>query len=110
MTRRLMTLALACGFAFALTGCSTSPTSSVMSVEVIGPTLQVGATGQFRATATLSDGTKQDVTSASTWTSSATAVATVTAAGIVTALAPGATTITATYQGTAAKDTIQVIG
>jgi uncharacterized protein YjdB len=110
MTRRLMTLALAGGFALALTACSNSPSTSVMSVAVTGPTLQVGATGQFRATATLSDGTTQDVTSASTWTSSATAVATVTAAGIVTAVAPGSTTITATYQGTAAKDAIQVIG
>jgi len=110
MTQRLMTLSLAGGLALALTACSTGPSSSVMSVAVIGPTLQVGATGQFRATATLSDGTTQDVTSASTWTSSATSVATVTAAGVVTALTPGATTITATYQGTAGKDPIQVIG
>jgi uncharacterized protein YjdB len=110
MTRRLTTLALAFGFAFALMGCSSSPSTSVMSVAVTGPTLEVGATSQFRATATLSDGTKQDVTSASTWTSSNTAVATVTAAGIVTALTIGSTTITATYQGTAAKDMIQVIG
>jgi uncharacterized protein YjdB len=84
--------------------------TSVMSVAVTGPTLEVGATGQFRATATLSDGTKQDVTAGSTWTSSATAIATVTSAGIVTALSPGLTTITATYQGTAAKDVVQVIG
>jgi hypothetical protein len=110
MNRRLTALALAFAVAFVVTGCSTSPTSSVMSVAVAGPTLQVGATGQFKATATLSDGTKQDVTAASTWTSSNTAVATVTAAGLVTAVSAGSTVITATYQGTAAKDTIQVIG
>jgi uncharacterized protein YjdB len=109
MTRRLTTLLLVFGVACALTGCSTSPSTSVMSVAVTGPTLEVGATGQFKATATLSDGTKQDVTSASTWTSSNTAVATVTTAGVVTAVTTGSTTITATYQGTSAKDTIQVV-
>lgn len=110
MTRRVTTVVLACAFAFALAACSNSPSTAVMSVEVIGPTLEVGATGQFKATATLSDGTKQDVTPVSTWTSSNTAVATVTAAGLVTAVAVGSTTITATYQGTTAKDPIQVIG
>jgi hypothetical protein len=110
MARRLTYLAMACVFVFALTGCSTSPSTSATSVAVTGPTLEVGATGQFKATATLSDGTKQDVTAASTWTSSNTAVATVTATGMVTAVTVGMTTITATYQGTAAKDTIQIIG
>ena len=110
MTRRLTALALACAVAFVLTGCSTSPSTSPTSVAVTGPTLEVGATGQFKATATLTDGTKQDVTAVSTWTSSNTAVATVTAAGIVTAVSLGSTVITATYQGTAAKDTIQIIG
>jgi len=110
MTRRLTILALAFGFAFTLPGCSTGPSTAVSSVVVIGPSLEVGATGQFQATATLADGTKQDVTTASTWTSSNTAVATVTSAGVVTALSVGSTTITATYEGTAAKDMIQVVG
>jgi hypothetical protein len=110
MARRLTTLALACALGVALTGCSTSPSTATTSVTVTGPTLEVGATGQFKATATLSDGTKQDVTAVSTWSSSNTAIATVTATGMVTAVSAGMTTITATYQGTSAKDTIQIIG
>jgi hypothetical protein len=59
---------------------STSPSSgsptSVTSVAVTG-TVALGGSAQFNATATLSNGKTQDVTSQSTWQSSNTTVATV---------------------------------
>jgi len=57
-----------------------------------------GQASQLTATATLSDGTTQNVTSSATWQSSNVAVATVSSTGLVTAGAAGTTTITATLQ------------
>ncbi len=57
---------------------------------------------QLTAIATLSDGTTQNVTSATTWQSSSATVATVSTGGLVTAVAAGTATITATYQGKSA--------
>jgi len=53
---------------------------------------------QCRATAQLTNGSTQDITGSSTWTSSNTAVATVDATGRVTHLGSGQTEIRATYQ------------
>jgi hypothetical protein len=58
--------------------------------------VDVGLTQPFTATGNYSDGTKQDLTSLVTWTSSNTARATITAAGVATGVSPGVTTITAT--------------
>lgn len=59
-----------------------------------------GTTGPFKATATYSDGTTQDVTSLATWSSANTSIATVNAQGVATAVAiSGSTTLTATYGG-----------
>jgi hypothetical protein len=58
-----------------------------------------GATEQYTATATYSDGSTAVVTSTATWASSSAAVATINAAGLATALASGTTTITATVSG-----------
>jgi ABC-type glycerol-3-phosphate transport system substrate-binding protein len=110
MTRQLTTLGLALAFALALTGCSsTTPSATVSSVVVTGTTVGVGLTVQFTATATMSDGTTQNVTSAAAWQSSNPAVATV-ALGLVTGVTDGQTTITATYQGLSATDVAQVGG
>jgi len=70
--------------------------TTVVSVNVAipaGGTIFIGAQVQFRATATLSDGTTADRTSTATWGSDAPAVATVSSSGIVTAHAPGEATI-----------------
>jgi len=109
MTRPLTTLALTFGLALALAGCSTAPSATVVSVAVTGPTVSVGLTAQFTATATMSDGTTQNVTTAAAWQSSNPAVATV-VLGVVTGVADGQTTITATYAGLAATDVAQVAG
>jgi N-formylglutamate amidohydrolase len=82
----------------------TSPTEStatVTAVRVTGPTsfTTSGQTGQFVATANVSNGSSQTVTSSATWQSSNAAVATVSASGLLKTVGPGATTVTAAYQG-----------
>jgi uncharacterized protein YjdB len=79
-----------------LTGISLTPTS---------PTISVGGTQTFSATATYSNGgANQDVTTTATWSSSVTTVATV-SAGVAKALAAGESTITASFtQGTTTVD------
>jgi hypothetical protein len=53
---------------------------------------------QLTATITLDDGTTQDVTKATRWTSTNTAVAVVTTSGVVTTITPGTTGLIGTYQ------------
>jgi hypothetical protein len=82
---------------------STAPTPPngeiVSSVAVKGSTdfMSVGQTVQLTATATLSDGTTQNVSAAATW-QALTGGATVTSGGLVTAVTSGTVTIQATYQ------------
>jgi hypothetical protein len=71
-------------------------------------TLAAGLTDQLTATATLSNATTADVTSSATWQSSDTAVATVSVGGVVTAVAAGAVTFTASYQGKSAIHALTV--
>jgi len=98
-----VSLSLACGSASSPNSPSAMPAvgGSVQSLKVTGPPLVVGDTGQFTAKATMADGTSQDVTSQSTWTSSNTAIATVNAAGLVTAVKEGGVSIRATFRGSA---------
>jgi len=103
-------LAILCGAALAAAvgcGSSTSPTT-VSSVTVTGAAPAIGATSQFTATAAMSDGTTQDVTSQSTWTTSNAGVATVTTAGVVSGIAAGSVTVGATYQSVSGTDAIVV--
>jgi len=92
-------------------GSITSSTSrTVATITVVGivvtpvsPSLNVGQTQQFTATAHFSDGTTQDITASAHWSSSTVGVATinngVSGGGLATAKAIGTTTITATFQG-----------
>lgn len=68
----------------------------------------MGATTQFSATATLSDGTTVPVTSTASWSSSNSAAATVNASGAVTGVAAGDADITATYQTISGKAHVTV--
>lgn len=86
----------------------TAPSLGTVTVTGNGSLTSVGQTTQLTATANLSDGSKQNVTTTATWQSSSPAVATVSGAGVVTAVAAGSTTITATYQGKSATFTITV--
>ena len=78
---------------------STTPT--VVTVAVSGPGLleQQGATGQFVAKATLTNGAVEDRTNSATWLSDNTNVASVSSAGLVTARGDGSATISATVSG-----------
>src|SRR5262249_38893843 len=72
------------------------PTLTSIAVTPANPTVTVGGTQQFTATATYSDSSTLDVTNQVTFASSATGVATVTAGGLATGVAAGSTTISAT--------------
>src|SRR5438067_972940 len=105
---RSLTIAFAAAVAIALgmAGCSDSspaptPSPSVSSVSVTGSTPNVGATTQFSATATLSNGTTQAVTSQASWQSTDTTVATVSSSGAVTGVDGGNADVRATYSGVA---------
>jgi hypothetical protein len=78
-----------------------SPTPTVTSVTVGGSTSfsSINQTSQLTATANLSNGTTQAVTTQATWQSSNTTVATVSASGLVTAVGAGQADLRATYQG-----------
>ena len=85
-----------------------APMLTSMAVTPSNPSLLAGATQQFTATATYSDGSTQNVTSQATWTSSSTAVATINASGLATAVAAGSTTISAALAGVTGSTTLTV--
>jgi uncharacterized protein YjdB len=86
---------------FTATAALTITPRAVTSVAVAPATvsLAAGLTQQLTVTATLDDGSTQDVTSSAAYASSAAAVATVSSGGLVSAAAPGTATITATAGG-----------
>jgi hypothetical protein len=80
-----------------------------IAVTPAGPTLAIGGTQQFVATATYSDGTTANETTAATWSSSSPAVATVGAAtGLATALEGGTATISASIGTITGSTTLNV--
>jgi murein DD-endopeptidase MepM/ murein hydrolase activator NlpD len=90
------------------TSTSSSSTATVASVTVVGTAPSVGSESQLTATATLSSGGMQNVTTQATWTTSSAAVATVNAAGVVTGVTVGSAVITATYQTRAGSATLSI--
>jgi hypothetical protein len=112
MVRSLTSFLTATVLALALAACGSKSTpvapATVASVAVNGTAPRVGASAQFSATATFSDGTTQIVTSQAAWISSNTSVATV-AAGTVAGLAPGESDITATYQNVAGRVHVTIV-
>lgn len=75
-----------------------TPTPTVTGLTVTGGTPTVGTTAQMTATAALSNGATQNVTSTATWRSSNNGIATVNATGLVAAVGSGAVDISATHQ------------
>ena len=75
-----------------------TPTAGLTSIVVTPAVMTVlaGATQQFTATGTYSDGSTQVLGSGVAWESSDSSVATIGAAGLATAVAPGSTTVSAT--------------
>jgi Bacterial Ig-like domain (group 2) len=78
-------------------------------VTPANPSIIEGTTKQFTATGTFSDNSTQDLTSQVTWASAAPAFATITSAGLATAVAPGTSTINATFNGVAGSTLLAVI-
>ena len=77
----------------------TSPTGASLSYIILtsgSASLPKGISEQFIATGVYSDGTKQNLTASSTWSSSNPAVATISNSGVATAVGAGTAKITAT--------------
>jgi hypothetical protein len=65
------------------------PSLSSLTITPSSPSVVAGQNQQFTAEGTFSDGSKKDLTSSATWTSSNTAVATINGSGMATSAAPG---------------------
>src|SRR5205807_1975746 len=73
--------------------------------------LAVGASVQFHATGSYSDGSTREITATVTWASSSTSVATITNSGtkgVATGVAAGSTTISATLSGVSGSTPLTV--
>ena len=77
------------------------PASTLTSIAVSPDftSINTGATQQFTATGSYSDGSTQNLTSQVTWTSSNTSVATIGSGGVASSVSAGTTTITAAMSG-----------
>lgn len=90
----------------AATPSSTTPGPALISIAITQPsTLSINLilayqkSQQFVATGSYSDGSKKDITTLVTWTSSASNIASITSAGLTTGIAVGTTLITASMPG-----------
>jgi trimeric autotransporter adhesin len=79
-----------------------------LSVAPLNPSIPLGNTQQFMATAVYSDSTTHDVTASATWSSSNTGIATISASGLASSVTQGSATISATYGGQSASTTLTV--
>jgi hypothetical protein len=84
------------------------PTLTSIVVTPANPTNLVGATQQFTATGTYSDGSTQNVTSQAAWSSSKTTVATINGSALATAVSAGTATISAALSGVTGSTTLTV--
>jgi acetyl esterase/lipase len=80
---------------------STTLTVTAVAVSVIYvapgvPSIALGTTRQFTATATMTDGETRDLTAAAQWSSGTSGVATIASGGLATSVGVGVTGITAT--------------
>ena len=85
-----------------------APTLIAITVAPANTTNLVGASQQFAATGTYSDGSTQNITSQVTWTSSSAGVATINASGLATAVSDGTTTISAGLSGVSGSAALTV--
>lgn len=86
----------------------TSGTLQSITVTPANQSISIGATQNFVATGSYSDGTTQVITSSVTWTSSSPSVATITQSGQATGVAKGSTTIQAASGGITGSTTLTV--
>jgi hypothetical protein len=93
---------------FTITQAAPAPTLTSIAVTPAGQTIQTGATLQFTATGTYSDGSTQNITTQVTWASSNTLVADPPPSGLATGKSAGMTTISATLSGKTGSTTLTV--
>src|SRR5690349_1668004 len=111
--RRLIRAMLALALAIGAASCDdkpTTPTPPVITVAIAGTpaTLAPGATAQLSAAAAMSDGSRVDVTSTATWSSSDDNRATVSGGGLLTGVSEGAVTVTARYQSASGTAPLEI--
>lgn len=82
--------------------------SIIASIAVTVPKVEVKATVQASAVATMIDGRKADVTMQAAWTSSVPGSATVSESGAVTGVAAGTSSVTATLFGVSGEQSVTV--
>jgi hypothetical protein len=87
----------------------TPPTLYSISVTPASQAISIGATQQFAATGTYSDGGAQNLTSQVTWASSSTSVVAINSAGLATAVGPGTTTLSATMNSITGSTSLTVL-
>ncbi len=85
--------------------------ATLQSIAVTATSLSIapGATDQFTATGTYSNGSTQNLTTQVTWSSSNTAVATINTSGLATGVAVGSTTIQASLSGVSGSALLSVV-
>ncbi|WP_295993629.1 ice-binding family protein [Rugamonas sp.] len=83
-------------------------TLSALTVTPANATIAIGATQQFIATGSYTDGSSANLSASVAWTSSSTAVGTIVPGGLSTAVAAGSATITASSGGKSASATLTV--
>ena len=86
-----------------------APTITGVQVTGFSAALKPGETLQLAATATLSNGTSETVTSQASWRSENTNVAMVSAAGLVTAITAGTTEVRASYQNVSGGVMVEIV-
>jgi hypothetical protein len=77
-------------------------------ISPASPSTLEGTTDQLTASGTYSDGSTQNLTSLVSWTSGSPSVATVSPKGLASGITPGASSITASYQGVTGKYSLAV--
>lgn len=85
-----------------------SATATSLAIAPLNPAIPLGTNQQFTANAGFSDGSHQDVTGVTQWSSSATGVASITVSGLATGKSVGSTTIKGTFSGLSASTTLTV--
>jgi len=88
----------------------TEPVLQSITVTPANPSILTLSTGNFKAVGNYSDGSKPDITSQTTWSSSNTTIATIDGSGTVSTLLQGTTTITASLNGVPGTSNLRVTG
>jgi hypothetical protein len=98
-----------CGGGSASNVATNPPSLSSLAITPANPSIGVGQNQQFTAEGTFSDGSKQDLTSSVSWTSSNTAVASINGAGTATSATQGNSNIGAAA-GSISTSTVLTVG